>query len=173
MEQPPASPEIIQRKKLNPWLLWLALLGPIALMGGLTLLASTSFEFDFMSAGMGLGWLAILGGWILIGVVLFKRVSRVGYIFTLIGYPILQITVCFALFFVGCLMSLDGNWGHGAPDSWVEEQERLRRENPIDPVELEKAKQELEEHLKRQEEQQKAKERPPEKPNTEFPNSDS
>ncbi len=33
----------------------------------------------------------------------------------------------------------------------MEEQERLRRENPIDPVELEKAQRELDEHLERKE----------------------
>lgn len=136
---------------MNRKLLWLSLLGPIGLVGLLTVLAFLHLEFDFITLAGTLGFFTILGGWILFGIVLFKRMPGLAYGTCLLCYPVVQFVICFTFFFFGCLTSMEGNWGHSAPDSWVEEQERLRRENPIDPVELEKAKQELDEHLERKE----------------------
>lgn len=157
-EQLPPSPEVPtlpEKKKINHRLLWLALLGPIGLVGLLTVLSFAGLEYNYTTwAGMVGSW-AIFFGTILFGVVLFKKMHVAVYIICLIVYPLVQFVVAFTFFFFGCLNTWGGNWGHSAPDSWVEEQERLARENPIDPVELEKAKQELEEHLKRQEELEK------------------
>lgn len=147
MNAPPSLPLPRDCAKLNGKLLWLALLAPTLVMGSLTLGAFAHLKFDFISLALGLGSLAVLGGWILLGVILFKRIPTVGYLFTLLGYPIIQGVICVTLFFFGCLTSEGGNWGHSAPDSWVEEQERRERENPIDPEELEEARRRLEEAI--------------------------
>lgn len=144
-DSPPSLP--VERPKLNGKLIWLTILGPIGLMGLFTLIAFSDMKFPFMDIAPTVTVLAILGGWVLFGVVLFKRFRGVGFILCLIGYPLAQFAICFAIFFFGCLASLDGNWGHGPPDSWVAEQERLARENPIDPEELKKAEEALEKHL--------------------------
>lgn len=139
-QQPPPPSLPREHPKLNGKLLWLALLAPTLVMGSLTLGAFAHLKFDFISLALGLGSLAVLGGWILLGIILFKRMPTVGYVFTLLGYPIIQGLICVTLFFFGCLTSVGGNWGHSAPDSWVEEQERRARENTITPEELEDAK---------------------------------
>ncbi|MGJ8725285.1 MAG: hypothetical protein ACSHYB_12065 [Roseibacillus sp.] len=145
LANPPSLPE---RKKINHKLLWLALMGPIALMALLTGLAFAHLKFDFISTSIILGSLAVIAGWILFGFALFKRMPTAGYVICLIAYPLVQAAICVTLFFFGCLTSWEGNWGHSAPDSWVEEQERRAREDPIDPVELEEARQRMEEAIK-------------------------
>lgn len=121
-------------------------------MGLLTLAAFSNIEFDYFTFAFAFGIFSVVGGWILLGIVLYKRMPTVGYVFSMIGYPIIQIVICVTLFFFGCLTSLDGNWGHSAPDSWVEEQERRARENPIDPVKLQEAEEAIEEMYREREE---------------------
>ncbi|MDQ8191372.1 hypothetical protein [Roseibacillus persicicus] len=152
MNEQPTPPSVPSPPpKLNATLLWLTILGPIGLIGIFTIMAFSEIEFDFMNIAPSLTVLAILIGWIVFGVVLSKRFRGAGLVLCLIGYPLAQAAICFAIFFFGCLASLGGNWGHRAPDSWVEEQERLARENAIDPEKLKEAEEALERHLDMQE----------------------
>ncbi|MBK1833188.1 hypothetical protein [Roseibacillus ishigakijimensis] len=130
---PPALPP---RAKVHTKSLWIAYLLPIVVTALLSLWAAIEKNPDLAFSALGSGAFAILVGWILLLVTLRKKVSGGMLALGLIIYPIAEATLCFIIFFAGCLGSLgDEGFGHRPPDDWVRQQEERKARETESPGE--------------------------------------
>ena len=61
---------------------------------------------DLLYLAITLAGLVVIAGWILFWVVLKKRIRGVSLVLSVIGYPIAQFSICFSIFFFGCLATI-------------------------------------------------------------------
>ena len=98
---PPPLPQI------NHKLLWLSLLGPPIVVGLLTAFTfgvEEMVDFFYLTATLGVS--VVVAGWILFWIVLKKRIRGMSFVLSVIGYPMAQFSICFAIFFFGCLATI-------------------------------------------------------------------